>query len=123
MDKTKGFDCRGIVFYPEKSGTKLIVLDTKTRNLTDTTHPNISLDPSLRSETKNFLESLYNALEPDTKILVTPQIKLYISNTDCMSHLIIEISTSDMAELRSAINSYLRLIKTTHLCITNLLFV
>jgi len=84
---------------------------------------NISLDPSLRSETKNFLESLYNALEPDTKILVTPQIKLYISNTDCMSHLIIEISTSDVAELRSAINSYLRLIKTTHLCITNLLFV
>lgn len=84
---------------------------------------NISLDPSLRSETKNFLESLYNALEPDTKILVTPQIKLYVSNTDCMSHLIIEISTSDVAELRSAINSYLRLIKTTHLCITNLLFV
>lgn len=84
---------------------------------------NISLDPSLRSETKNFLESLYNALEPDTKILVTPQIKLYISNTECMSHLIIEISTSDIAELRSAINSYLRLIKTTHLCITNLLFV
>lgn len=84
---------------------------------------NISLDPSLRSETKNFLESLYNALEPDTKILVTPQIKLHVSNTDCMSHLIIEISTSDMAELRSAINSYLRLIKTTHLCITNLLFV
>jgi tRNA threonylcarbamoyladenosine modification (KEOPS) complex Pcc1 subunit len=40
-----------------------------------------------------------------------------------MSHLIIEISTSDIAELRSAINSYLRLIKTTHLCITNLLFV
>lgn len=84
---------------------------------------NISLDLSSPSETKKFLESLYNALEPDTKILVTPQIKLYISNTDCMSHLIIEISTSDMAELRSAINSYLRLIKTTHLCITNLLFI
>jgi tRNA threonylcarbamoyladenosine modification (KEOPS) complex Pcc1 subunit len=84
---------------------------------------NISLDLSLPSETKKFLESLYNALEPDTKILVTPQIKLYISNTDCMSHLIIEISTSDISELRSAINSYLRLIKTTHLCITNLLFV
>ena len=84
---------------------------------------NISLDLSSPSETKKFLESLYNALEPDTKILVTPQIKLHLSNTDCMSHLIIEISTSDMAELRSAINSYLRLIKTTHLCITNLLFV
>lgn len=84
---------------------------------------NISLDLSLPSETKKILESLYNALEPDTKILVTPQIKLYISNTDCMSHLIIEISTSDISELRSAINSYLRLIKTTHLCITNLLFV
>jgi len=84
---------------------------------------NISLDLSFPSETKKFLESLYNALEPDTKILVTPQIKLYISNTDCMSHLIIEISTSDISELRSAINSYLRLIKTTHLCITNLLFV
>ena len=84
---------------------------------------NISLDLSSPSETKKFLESLYNALEPDTKILVTPQIKLYISNTDCMSHLIIEISTSDVAELRSAINSYLRLIKTTHLCITNLLFI
>jgi tRNA threonylcarbamoyladenosine modification (KEOPS) complex Pcc1 subunit len=84
---------------------------------------NISLDLSSPSETKKFLESLYNALEPDTKILVTPQIKLHLSNKDCMSHLIIEISTSDMAELRSAINSYLRLIKTTHLCITNLLFV
>jgi tRNA threonylcarbamoyladenosine modification (KEOPS) complex Pcc1 subunit len=84
---------------------------------------NISLDLSSPSETKKFLESLYNALEPDTKILVTPQIKLHLSNKDCMPHLIIEISTSDMAELRSAINSYLRLIKTTHLCITNLLFI
>lgn len=84
---------------------------------------NISLDLSSPSETKKFLESLYNALEPDTKILVTPQIKLHLSNKDCMSHLIIEISTSDMAELRSAINSYLRLIKTAHLCITNLLFI
>ena len=84
---------------------------------------NISLDLSLPSETKKFLESLHNALEPDTKILVTPQIKLYISNIDCMPHLIIEIFTSDISELRSAINSYLRLIKTTHLCIANLLFV
>jgi tRNA threonylcarbamoyladenosine modification (KEOPS) complex Pcc1 subunit len=86
---------------------------------------NISLDLSSPSETKKFLESLYNALEPDTKILVTPQIKLHLLNKDCMSHshLIIEISTSDISELRSAINSYLRLIKTTHLCITNLLYV
>lgn len=83
---------------------------------------NISLDLSSPSETKKFLESLSHALEPDTKILITPQIKLYLSNTDCISHLTIEISASDMAELRSVLNSYLRLIKTTHLCITNLLF-
>lgn len=83
---------------------------------------NISLDLSLPSETKKFLESLYNALEPDTKTL-TPLINYYILNRDCIPSLIIEITTSDIAELRSFINSYLRQIKTIHLCITNLLFV
>ena len=83
---------------------------------------NISLDLSLPSETKKFLESLYNALEPDTKIL-TPSINYCILNKDCIPSLIIEITTSNIAELRSFINSYLRQIKTIHLCITNLLFV
>ena len=83
---------------------------------------NISLDLSLPSETKKFFESLYNALEPDTKTL-TPLINYYILNRDCIPSLIIEITTSDIAELRSFINSYLRQIKTIHLCITNLLFV
>jgi tRNA threonylcarbamoyladenosine modification (KEOPS) complex Pcc1 subunit len=83
---------------------------------------NISLYLSSYSETKTFLKSLYDALEPDTKIL-TPLINYYILNIDCIPSLIIEITTSDMAELRSFINSYLRQIKTIHLCITNLLFV
>ncbi|HET9807507.1 MAG TPA: KEOPS complex subunit Pcc1 [Nitrososphaeraceae archaeon] len=83
---------------------------------------NVSLYLSSYLETKTFLKSLYNALEPETKIL-TPIIKSYILNRDCIPSLIIEITTSDMAELRSFINSYLRLIKTIHLCITNLLFV
>lgn len=83
---------------------------------------NVSLYLSSYLETKTFLKSLYNALEPETKIL-SPIIKSYILNRDYIPSLIIEITTSDMAELRSFINSYLRLIKTIHLCITNLLFV
>jgi tRNA threonylcarbamoyladenosine modification (KEOPS) complex Pcc1 subunit len=83
---------------------------------------NVSLYLSSYSETKTFLKSLYNALEPDTKIL-TPLIKSYILNRDCIQSLIIEITASDITELRSFINSYLRLIKTVHLCITNLVFV
>jgi len=83
---------------------------------------NVSLYLSSYSETKTFLKSLYNALEPDTKIL-TPLIKSYILNRDCIPSLIIEITASDITELRSFINSYLRLIKTVHLCITNLVFV
>ena len=83
---------------------------------------NVSLYLSSYSETKTFLKSLYNALEPDAKIL-TPLIKSYILNRDCIPSLIIEITTSDITELRSFINSYLRLIKTVHLCITNLVFV
>lgn len=85
---------------------------------------NVSLYLSSYSETKTFLKSLYNALEPDdTKILTPPLIKSYLLNRDCVPSLIIEITTSDMTELRSFINSYLRLIKTIYLCITNLLFV
>ena len=83
---------------------------------------NVSLYLSSYSETKTFLKSLYNALEPDTKIL-TPLIKSYILNRDCIQSLIIEITASDITELRSFINSYLRLIKTVHLCITNLVVV
>lgn len=83
---------------------------------------NVSLYLSSYLETKTFLKSLYNALEPDTKIL-TPLIKSYILNRDCIQSLIIEITASDITELRSFINSYLRLIKTVHLCITNLVFV
>jgi tRNA threonylcarbamoyladenosine modification (KEOPS) complex Pcc1 subunit len=83
---------------------------------------NVSLYLSSYSETKTFLKSLYNALEPDTKIL-TPLIKSYILNRDCIQSLIIEITASDITELRSFINSYLRLIKTVHLCINNLVFV
>jgi tRNA threonylcarbamoyladenosine modification (KEOPS) complex Pcc1 subunit len=83
---------------------------------------NVSLYLSSYSETKTFLKSLYNALEPDTKIL-TPLIKSYILNKDCIQSLIIEITASDITELRSFINSYLRLIKTVHLCINNLVFV
>ena len=83
---------------------------------------NVSLHLSSYSETKSFLKSLYNALEPDTKIL-TPSINYCILNKDCIPSLIIEITTSDIAELRSFINSYLRQIKTIHLCITNLLFI
>ena len=83
---------------------------------------NVSIYLSSYSETKTFLKSLYNALEPDTKIL-TPLIKSYILNRDCIQSLIIEITASDITELRSFINSYLRLIKTVHLCITNLVFV
>jgi tRNA threonylcarbamoyladenosine modification (KEOPS) complex Pcc1 subunit len=83
---------------------------------------NVSLHLSSYLETKTFLKSLYNALEPDTKTL-TPLINYYILNRDCIQSLIIEITTSDIAELRSFINSYLRQIKTIHLCITNLLFV
>jgi tRNA threonylcarbamoyladenosine modification (KEOPS) complex Pcc1 subunit len=83
---------------------------------------NVSLYLSSYSETKTFLKSLYNALEPDTKIL-TPLIKSYILNKDCIQSLIIEITASDITELRSLINSYLRLIKTVHLCINNLVFV
>ena len=83
---------------------------------------NVSLYLSSYSETKTFLKSLYNALEPDTKTL-TPLIKSYILNRDCIPSLIIEITASDITELRSFINSYLRLIKTVHLCITNLVFV
>ena len=83
---------------------------------------NVSLYLSSYSETKTFLKSLYNALEPDTKIL-TPLIKSYILNRDCIQSLIIEITASNITELRSFINSYLRLIKTVHLCINNLVFV
>jgi tRNA threonylcarbamoyladenosine modification (KEOPS) complex Pcc1 subunit len=83
---------------------------------------NVSLHLSSYLETKTFLKSLYNALEPDTKTL-TPLINYHILNRDCIPSLIIEITTSDIAELRSFINSYLRQIKTIHLCITNLLFV
>ena len=83
---------------------------------------NVSLHLSSYLETKTFLKSLYNALEPDTKIL-TPLIKSYILNRDCIQSLIIEITASDITELRSFINSYLRLIKTVHLCITNLVVV
>lgn len=83
---------------------------------------NVSLYLSSYLETKTFLKSLYNALEPDTKIL-TPLIKSYILNRDCIQSLIIEITASDITELRSFINSYLRLIKTVHLCINNLVFV
>ena len=83
---------------------------------------NVSIYLSSYSETKTFLKSLYNALEPDTKTL-TPLIKSYILNRDCIPSLIIEITASDITELRSFINSYLRLIKTVHLCITNLVFV
>lgn len=83
---------------------------------------NVSLYLSSYSETKTFLKSLYNALEPDTKTL-TPLIKSYILNRDCIQSLIIEITASDITELRSFINSYLRLIKTVHLCINNLVFV
>lgn len=83
---------------------------------------NVSLYLSSYSETKTFLKSLYNALEPDTKTL-TPLIKSYILNRDCIPSLIIEITASDITELRSFINSYLRLIKTVHLCINNLVFV
>jgi tRNA threonylcarbamoyladenosine modification (KEOPS) complex Pcc1 subunit len=83
---------------------------------------NVSIYLSSYSETKTFLKSLYNALEPDTKIL-TPLIKSYILNRDCIPSLIIEITVSDITELRSFINSYLRLIKTVNLCITNLVFV
>ena len=82
---------------------------------------NVSLYPSSYSETKIFLKSLYNALEPDIKIS-TSIINSYILNRNCIPSLIIEIATSDMAELRSFINSYLRLIKTIYLCINNLLF-
>ena len=75
---------------------------------------NVSIYLSSYSETKTFLKSLYNALEPDAKTL-TPLINYYILNRDCIPSLIIEITTSDIAELRSFINSYLILIKTVHL--------
>jgi len=83
---------------------------------------NVSIYLSSYSETKTFLKSLYNALEPDIKIS-TSIINSYILNRNCIPSLIIEIATSDMAELRSFINSYLRLIKAINLCITNLLIV
>jgi len=83
---------------------------------------NISLRLSSYPETKIFLKSLYNALELDTKIS-TSIINSYILDRNCIQSLIIEITTSGMTELRSFINSYLRLIKTIYLCITNLLFV
>ena len=84
----------------------------------------INISPYFSSslETKTFIKSLYNALQPETKVS-TPLIDSYILNRDCIPSLMIEITTSDLAELRSFINSYLRLIKTINLCMTNLLIV
>ncbi|HET7644673.1 MAG TPA: KEOPS complex subunit Pcc1 [Nitrososphaeraceae archaeon] len=83
---------------------------------------NISSYFSSSLETKTFIKSLYNALQPETKVS-TLLIDSYILNRDCIPSLVIEITTSDLAELRSFINSYLRLIKAINLCITNLLIV
>lgn len=81
----------------------------------------IHISPCFSSslETKTFIKSLYNALQPETKVS-TPLIDSYILNIDCIPSLMIEITTSDLAELRSFVNSYLRLIKTINLCIISL---
>ena len=81
----------------------------------------INISPYFSSslETKTFIKSLYNALQPETKVS-TPLIDSYILNIDCIPSLMIEITTSDLAELRSFVNSYLRLIKTINLCIISL---
>jgi tRNA threonylcarbamoyladenosine modification (KEOPS) complex Pcc1 subunit len=76
---------------------------------------NISFKLLSDKQNKDFIKSIFIALQPDIKILEIPSVKL-TANED-KNLFSIDIIAREVSSFRSTINSYLRLVKTANCCL------
>ena len=65
----------------------------------------------LRFKSRKQLDSVFKALEPETRVALTKRSKVKASVTDCF--LVLDFEAADTSALRAAMNSFLHWILLT----------